>query len=70
MDTADLTVLGENPNDMVPSSLGATDLNGDGRQDLIVGADNWENPDTETANGQVYVLFGYPAGKNPSPYNQ
>ncbi len=68
VDTADLIVFGENAGDMVPGSMSAGDLNSDGRMDLIIGVPAWRSGE-DTSNGQVYVLFGYPDGRNPSPYN-
>ncbi len=73
---ADMILSGENPGDRLGAALGAGDLNGDGWQDLLIGAPGWDSegcgmdPEDEGAGcdwGRVYVLFGYPPGRNPAP---
>ncbi len=44
---------------------GAGDVNGDGYDDVIIGDVGFSNP--ETAEGQVLIFFGSPAGLAPTP---
>lgn len=63
---ADVEILGEAGHDRFGSSLAIGDLNGDGKNDLVIGApyaDPKELPDA----GKVYVVFGgFTAGTNDS----
>jgi hypothetical protein len=58
----DLTVLGADANDYLGVSVAAGDVNGDGIDDLLIGApygDAAQNARTDT--GEAYVIFGSPA---------
>ena len=56
-DVADLTLYGQAEEDQLGSSVaGAGDVNGDGYDDLIVGA--WSGETTGTNTGTAYLLFG------------
>lgn len=54
-----LTILGARKNDYLGTELFTADVNGDGVQDLIIGAQNHDGPagDRPTAGG-VFVIFG------------
>ena len=54
---ADLTLYGQNRIDEVGQSIGAGDLNGDGTDDLIVGADGVDREGADGA-GEAYVIYG------------
>ncbi len=43
---------------------GGVDVNGDGLDDLIVGADGQSNAATGSRNGRAFVVFGSPFGEN------
>lgn len=56
---ADLTVNGASAGDFLGVGPGAGDINDDGKQDLILGADEGDGPtNTRSAAGEVVVLFG------------
>lgn len=69
LDKADVKIFGERADDQAGAELGASDLNRDGRTDLIVSATRWDvvvnSTPTDENVGRVYVLFGSPKGKNP-----
>lgn len=44
---------------------GAGDVNGDGYDDIIVGADNYDNP--ESGEGRAYIFHGSPSGILTAP---
>ena len=52
-DLATLTLVGENDDDQAGSALACGDADGDGTDDLLVGA-----PGTDGGTGTVYALFG------------
>jgi hypothetical protein len=59
---ADITILGENAGDFLGGSLegrglASGDINGDGADDLIMGA-SWADPAGRNRAGKVYVIFG------------
>jgi len=57
VDSADVTILGKAATDYLGRSVsGAGDVNGDGLDDVIVGA--YSNNDGATDGGAVYVVFG------------
>ena len=57
-----LSLLGAQAGDKV-RALAAGDVNGDGQQDIIVGAFNADGPqDSRPDCGEVYVIFGPPDG--------
>lgn len=51
-----LVINGINNNDRVGSTLASGDINGDGIQDLIIGAANVDGNGTDS--GEIYVVFG------------
>jgi len=56
------TIEGINDGDQTGGSVaGAGDINGDGLDDLIIGA-QWANPEGRLNDGQAYVVFGSNAG--------
>ena len=60
---ADITIYGADPDDGLtsgnPQSIASADLDNDGYDDLIIGAE-WadSNADARSAAGEVYVIFG------------
>ena len=54
---SDITVNGIDDGDTSGAGVGTGDINGDGAQDLIIGANNAETESTESA-GETYVIFG------------
>ena len=52
-----IRLLGENFNDGVGTTMASGDINGDGADDIIIGALNGD-PDGRTDAGKVYVVFG------------
>ncbi len=59
---ANLTVLGADPSDTLGWAVGAGDFDGDGKDDLLLGAPGADEPGRAGA-GEVYVVFG----SNPLP---
>ncbi|MFI5304034.1 MAG: FG-GAP-like repeat-containing protein [Nitrospiria bacterium] len=57
--TPDLTLKGENGGDLFGSTLAVGDLNGDGYDDIIVGAN--QNGAGGNKAGRVYIYFGGPS---------
>ncbi|HEX2032434.1 MAG TPA: hypothetical protein VHL78_13735 [Actinomycetota bacterium] len=56
---ADLQVLGEDHDDSLGVDTAAADLDGDGKTDLVLGADGGDGPNEDrTQAGEVAVLFG------------
>jgi len=53
----DVTISGENPGDKLGTSGSTGDVNGDGIQDLIMGAGGYSTATRSTA-GSVFVIFG------------
>lgn len=54
------SIDGENPSDQFGYSLGpALDVNGDGFDDLIIGAQGWTDDADSFGAGRVYVVFGH-----------
>jgi hypothetical protein len=57
----DVTILGARPGDSLGFSVAGADLNGDGIDDIVVGAASSDGPFQErTDPGEVYVIFGSP----------
>ena len=59
----DATLFGADAGDFLADrfSLATADLNGDGRDDLLVGAPLADGPDNSRTNaGEAYVIFGAP----------
>ncbi len=60
-DRQGLTLWAERPNDMLGTELFTADFNGDGIDDLVLSAQNYDGPDGKRDNaGGVYVLLGKP----------
>jgi hypothetical protein len=58
---ADASFLGENPNDRSGvSAAGAGDVNGDGFDDILIGA--YRNDEGGSSAGQAYLIFGKASG--------
>ncbi|MCK5561870.1 MAG: Ig-like domain-containing protein [Thermoplasmata archaeon] len=55
---ADITIYGANPNDNVGQSVAAGDIDGDGIDDLIIGAPNVDGPLARADCGAVYIING------------
>ncbi len=54
-----LTLWGARAGDMLGTEVFSADINGDGVEDLIIGAQNHDGPDGDCINcGAAYVLFG------------
>ncbi len=54
-----LTLAGADPGDDLGKSIASGDLNNDGRDDLIIGADSAFGPNnSRPAGGEAYVIFG------------
>jgi hypothetical protein len=54
----DLTYMGPAAGDIAGFSVGATDFNGDGRQDILIGALQADGPDDERQDaGAVYIIL-------------
>jgi hypothetical protein len=65
--TADWTYVGQNEEDLLGfSGSGVGDVNGDGYDDILVGAPLWDNGQTEDA-GQALVFYGSNSGLSSSP---
>jgi len=61
---SNFTVLGDNPFDAFPTSVMSADFNGDGFDDIVMGA-YYADPNGRNAAGTVYVIFGEsPATQN------
>ena len=61
----DWTFLGQNNSDFASSLAQASDANGDGFDDLLVGAQNWDND--PFGEGRAFIFFGWdlPASAPP-----
>jgi hypothetical protein len=57
---ADLTIAGDNTWDELGSAVALSDVNGDGRKDLIIAAGGWDHTGGSTSidEGAIYGLFG------------
>ncbi len=59
--TNGVTIFGRDPEDMSGRDVHAGDINGNGYDDLIIGANMADGPDNTRENaGETYVLFGGP----------
>jgi hypothetical protein len=52
------------------SVSGAGDVNGDGYEDLVVGAPFWDSAEDDDDNGRVFVYFGGATGVDTTPDQQ
>lgn len=59
---ADASFLGENKEDALRTGAGAGDVNGDGRDDILMGS--YMNDDGGTSAGKTYLIF-YDDGEDP-----
>ncbi|HSA72844.1 MAG TPA: FG-GAP repeat protein, partial [Nitrososphaeraceae archaeon] len=50
------------PGDAFGNSLASGDFNGDGKDDLVIGVPNEENPVSIRAAGKIHVIYGSPDG--------
>ena len=72
LSSADASWVGENGGDLSGCSVdGAGDLNGDGYDDIVIGARGMDEGGIPNGNiGQVYIIFGRPTGwVSNSPLN-
>jgi hypothetical protein len=54
-----LTIFGAHGGDMAGTETHVADFNGDGYDDLLIGAQNSDGPDNDRANaGAVYLVLG------------
>ena len=56
--SADITVLGDDDNDFSGCAVASGDVNGDGYDDIIIGAYAAVTGDPPLATGATYVIFG------------
>ena len=61
--SADITVYGDDTGDRSGSAVASGDVNGDGYDDIIIGA-SWADPGGRSEAGETYVIFG---SSFPSP---
>ncbi len=55
----DVTILGANAGDRLGASLASGDLDGDGVQDIILGAETGDGPDNDREDaGEAYIVLG------------
>lgn len=66
---ADIVIEGENTIDTFGSGVGIGDLDGDGVQDLALGASFWDSDGTsrDDNSGAVYVMYGNIFDREPTP---
>lgn len=61
LDQQDVTVTGADTGDVLGIALGSGDVNGDGIDDLILGASGGDGPDNDRRDaGEVHVVLGSP----------
>jgi hypothetical protein len=61
--TADVTFVGEVNGDYAGYSVaGGADVNGDGLDDLMIGAPHYDGPPTDSENGAAYLVLGRATG--------
>jgi len=59
LDSSDLTIVGARPKDLIGLRLALTDLDGNGRADLVIASMYGDGPGDERSRcGEAYVLFG------------
>lgn len=59
---ADVVIIGADPGDRLGTAVAAGDVNGDGVDDIVLGAPGAAGPlNQDTATGEVYVIFGAPS---------
>jgi len=60
LDQADASFLGNAEDDWIEGIALAGDLDGDGHDDLVIGAPGADG--VATASGEIYIVFGFPCG--------
>ncbi|UCE19119.1 MAG: FG-GAP repeat protein [Gemmatimonadota bacterium] len=56
---ADISIYGKSPYDWAGVSIASGDINGDGNDDIIIGASQ-ADPEGGADAGEVYVIYGFP----------
>lgn len=65
-EAADVTIYGASPLDKLGSALWSSDINGDGTDDILVGAVGADGPKDRIPDaGEVYIIFGIPRPQHP-----
>ena len=68
VESSDLTVLGPDLGDELGWSLSSGDFNGDGLDDLLMGAHHGDGPgNSRTFAGEAHVVLGYAGMGDPAP---
>ena len=66
LENADITIYGASPLDKLGSALQSGDIDGDGTDDILVGAVGADGPEDRIPDaGEVYIIFGIPKPQHP-----
>jgi hypothetical protein len=65
-ESADVTIYGASPLDKLGSALWSSDIDGDGTDDILVGAVGADGPKDRIPDaGEIYVIYGIPKPQHP-----